>query len=96
VVGDGTTGRCSEVSGETCAGSGERRRSQSLHSTEAMKVAAGAGSKTVPREGRQEGWVREFHREAERKPSAGSARKGYTRRKDPRPGLAVGASFGVE
>src|SRR5207249_6966002 len=47
VVGDGTTGRCGEVSGETCAVGGERRRSQSLHSTEAVKAA--------PREGRQEG-----------------------------------------
>src|SRR5215472_10345430 len=52
VVGDGTTGRCGEVSGETCAGSGERRRSQSLHSTEAAKVARGAESKAAPREGR--------------------------------------------
>jgi hypothetical protein len=34
VVGDGTTRRCGEISGETCA-AGERRRSQSLHSTDA-------------------------------------------------------------
>jgi hypothetical protein len=52
VVGDGTTGRCSAVSGETCVGGGERRRSQSLHSTEAVKAAAGAESKAAPREGR--------------------------------------------
>src|SRR5918995_6281565 len=55
VFGDGTTGRCSAVSGETCAVGGERRRSQSLHSTEAVKAAPGAESKAVPREGRQEG-----------------------------------------
>src|SRR4029450_14112479 len=55
VVGDGTTGRCGEVSRETCAVGGERRRSQSLHSTEAAKVARGAESKAAPREGRQEG-----------------------------------------
>jgi len=55
VVGDGTTRRCSAGSGETCAGGGEQRRSQSLRSTEAMKVAPGAGSKTALREGRQEG-----------------------------------------
>ncbi len=52
VVGDGTIGRCSAVSGETCAVGGERRRSQSLHSTEAVKVARGAESKAAPREGR--------------------------------------------
>jgi len=52
VVGDGTTGRFGEVSGETCAVGGERRRSQSLHSTEAVKAARGAESKTAPREGR--------------------------------------------
>jgi RNA-directed DNA polymerase len=55
VVGDGTTGRCGAVSGETCAGSGERRRSQSLHGTEAVKAARGAESKAAPRDGRQEG-----------------------------------------
>src|SRR6266498_2848451 len=55
VVGDGTTRRGGAVSRETCAESGERRRSQSLHSTEAAKAARGAESKTVPREGRQEG-----------------------------------------
>ena len=55
MVGDGTTGRCGEVSGETCAGSGERRRSQSLHGTEAVKAARGAESKAAPRDGRQEG-----------------------------------------
>src|SRR5262252_9112797 len=52
VVGDGTTRRCSAGSGETCAGSGERRRSQSLRSTEAARSAE---SKAAPREGRQEG-----------------------------------------
>jgi len=52
VVGDGTTGRFGEVSGETCAEGGERRRSQSLHSTEAVKAARGAESKTALREGR--------------------------------------------
>lgn len=36
VVGDGTTGKCGEASGETCA-VGERRRSQSLHGTAAVK-----------------------------------------------------------
>src|SRR5262249_37187332 len=51
----GTTGRCGEVSGETCAVGGERRRSQSLHGTEAAKVARSAESKTVLRDGRQEG-----------------------------------------
>lgn len=55
VVGDGTTRRCSEVSGETCAGSGERRRSQSLRSTAAAKAVRSAESKAAPREGRQEG-----------------------------------------
>src|SRR5262245_49730348 len=55
VVGDGTTGRCGELSGETCAVGGERRRSQSLQGTEAAKVARSAESKTVLRDGRQEG-----------------------------------------
>jgi hypothetical protein len=55
VVGDGTTGRCGEVSGETCAVGGERRRSQSLHGTEAAKAARSAESKAAPRDGRQEG-----------------------------------------
>ena len=55
VGGDGTTGRGGEVSGETCAVGGERRRSQSLHSTEAVKAARSAESKAAPREGRQEG-----------------------------------------
>src|SRR5918996_3789580 len=55
VVGDGTTRRCGAVSGETCAGSGERRRSQSLHGTEAAKAARSAESKAAPRDGRQEG-----------------------------------------
>ena len=35
--------------------SGERRRSQSLHGTEAAKAARSAESKTAPRDGRQEG-----------------------------------------
>src|SRR5215467_8958086 len=55
VVGDGTTRRCSAGSGETCAGSGERRRSQSLRSSEAARAARSAESKAAPREGRQEG-----------------------------------------
>src|SRR5687767_13101174 len=55
VVGDGTTGRCGAVSGETCAVGGERRRSQSLHGTAAAKAARGAESKAAPRDGRQEG-----------------------------------------
>ena len=55
VVGDGTTRRFSEVSGETCAVGGERRRSQSLHGTVAKEFAEGAGSKTALRDGRQEG-----------------------------------------
>ena len=54
MVGDGTTRRCGEVSGETCA-IGEQRRGQSLHSTEAVKAARSAESKAAPREGRQEG-----------------------------------------
>jgi hypothetical protein len=96
VVGDGTTGRCGAVSGETCVVGGERRRSQSPRSTAAVKAARGAGSKAAPREGRIGRWKREFHDEAKRKPSAGSVRKDYTRRRDPRPGLVVGGSFGVE
>src|SRR5688572_23659299 len=55
VVGDGTTGRCGEVSGETCVVGGERRRSQSLHGTEAAKAARSAESKAAPRDGRQGG-----------------------------------------
>src|ERR1044071_4224762 len=55
VVGDGTTRGCSAGSGETCVASGEQRRSQSLHGTEAVQTARGAESKTAPREGRQEG-----------------------------------------
>jgi RNA-directed DNA polymerase len=55
VVGDGTTRRCGAGSGETCAGSGEQRRSQSLHGTEAARAAIGAESKAAPRDGRQEG-----------------------------------------
>ena len=46
--------RQSVVSGETC-GRGDDGRSQSLHSTEAVKAVRGAESKTVLREGRQEG-----------------------------------------
>jgi RNA-directed DNA polymerase len=55
VVGDGTTGRCGEVSGETCAVGGERRRSQSLHGTGAAQAARSAESKAALRDGRQEG-----------------------------------------
>src|SRR5687768_2881580 len=54
VVGDGTTGRCGEVNGETCT-VGELCRSQSLHSTVAGRPAEGAKSKVAAREGRQEG-----------------------------------------
>ena len=54
VVGDGTTRRCGEVSGETCT-VGEPYRSQSLHGTAAVKAARSAESKAAPRDGRQEG-----------------------------------------
>jgi hypothetical protein len=56
VVGDGTTGRCGEVSGETCA-AGELCRSQSLHGTVAVvsRAAKSAESKAASRDGRQEG-----------------------------------------
>ena len=54
VVGDGTIRTCGEVSGESCS-VGEPSRSQSLHSTEAVKAATSAESKAAPREGRQEG-----------------------------------------
>ena len=95
VVGDGTTGRCGEVSGETCA-AGELCRSQSLHGTVAV-VSREKRRKQSRAEGREIGrWKRESHKEAERKPSAGSAREGYTRRRATRPGLVVGGSFGVE
>ena len=53
MVGDGTTGRCGEVSGETCA-AGELCRSQSLHGTVAV-VSREKRRKAVPRDGRQEG-----------------------------------------
>ena len=43
-----------EINGETCR-CGEDGRSQSLHSTEAVKAARGAESKAASREGRQEG-----------------------------------------
>ncbi len=46
--------RQSVVSGETCP-RGDEGRSQSLHSTEAVKAVRGAESKTALREGRQEG-----------------------------------------
>lgn len=55
MAGGGTTRRCGAVSGETCAGSGERRRSQSLHGTEAVRSARSAESKAASRDGRQEG-----------------------------------------
>src|SRR6266508_2137978 len=96
VVGGGTTGRCGEVSGETCAVSGERRRSQSLHGTAAVNSREKRREQSCA-EGREAGrWKRELHSEAERKPSAGSAEVGYTRRRDSQPGLVVGGSFGVE
>src|SRR6266545_3347520 len=96
VVGDGTTRRGGAVSRETCAESGERRRSQSLHSTGSGESRERRGKQNRA-EGREIGrWTREFHNEAGRKPSAGSAREGYTRCRDTWPGLVVGGSFGVE
>jgi hypothetical protein len=95
VVGDGTTGRCGAVNGETCA-AGERRRSQSLHGTVAAQSREKRRKQSCA-EGREAGrWKREFPREAERKRSADSVRKDYTRRKERRPGLVVGGSLGVE
>jgi hypothetical protein len=95
VVGDGTTRRCGEVSGETCA-AGELSRSQSLHGTAAV-VSRAKRRKQSCAEGREAGrWIGEFHREAKRKPSVGSAREGYTRRRDPRERLDMGGSHGVE
>ena len=95
MVGDGTTGRCGEVSGETCA-VGERRRSQSLHGTAAV-VSREKRREQSCAEGREAGrWIREFHSEAERKPSAASVRKGYAKRRDARPGLVVSGSLAVE
>jgi hypothetical protein len=97
VVGDGTTRRCSAVSGETCAVGGERRRSQSLHGTEAAKTARSAGSKAAPRDGRQEGgYVSSAEKEAERKPSVASVRRDYAKRRHTRPGVVVSESLGVE
>ena len=97
VVGDGTTGRCGAVSGETCAVGGERRRSQSLHGTEAAKAARSAESKAAPRDGRQEGgYVSSAEKEAERKPSAASVRRDYAKRRHTRPGLVVSESLAVE
>jgi len=75
VVGDGTTRRYGEVSGETCAVGGERRRSQSLHGTEAVKAARSAESKAAPRDGRQEGgWVRVTAVQSEKQASIVPAR----------------------
>ena len=54
MVGGGTLGRYGEISRETCA-RGDAYRSQSPHSTEVAKVTKSAESKTVPREGGQEG-----------------------------------------
>ena len=63
VVGDGTTGRCGEVSGETCA-AGELCRSQSLHGTVAVVSREKRRKSCV--EGREAGrWMCEFHTEAE-------------------------------
>jgi hypothetical protein len=76
VVGDGTTGRCGEISGETCAVGGERRRSQSLHGTVATIRCEKRGEQNRA-EGREAGrWMREFHHQTEQKRSGGSARKG--------------------
>ena len=95
VVGDGTTGRCGEVSGETCT-AGEPCRSQSLHGTVAA-ISREKRRKQSCAEGREAGrWMREFHREAERKQSAASVRKDYAKRRDARPRLVVGGSFDVE
>ena len=95
VVGDGTTRRCGAVSGETCA-VGERCRSQSLHGTVAA-ISREKRRKQSCAEGREAGrWMREFHREAERKQSAASVRKDYAKRRDARPRLVVGGSFDVE
>ena len=64
---------------------GERRRSQSLHGTEAEKSCEKRRKQSCV-EGREAGrWRREFHNEAERKPSAGSVQKDYTRHRDTRP-----------
>ena len=48
------SGSLREESGETCR-RGDVGSSQSLRSTEAVQAARGTESKTVPREGRQEG-----------------------------------------
>ena len=48
------SGSLYDISGETCR-RGDDGRSQSLHSTEAVKAARSAESKAAPREGRQEG-----------------------------------------
>src|SRR6266508_3925001 len=61
VVGDGTTRRGGAVSRETCAESGERRRSQSLHSTEGAKAEAPAvperATQGAETHGRDWSWV---------------------------------------
>ena len=75
VVGDGTTRRCGEVSGETCA-VGERRRSQSLHGTAAVKSREKRREQSCA-EGREVGrWMGESHSGAKREASVYSARKG--------------------
>lgn len=48
------SGSLYEINGEACR-RGDDGRSQSLHSTEAVKAARGAESKDALREGRQEG-----------------------------------------
>ena len=95
VVGDGTTRRCGEVSGETCA-AGEWRRSQSLHGTVAV-VSREKRREQSCAEGREAGrWIGEFHREAERKQSAASVRRDYAKRRDARPGSVVSGNLAVE
>jgi hypothetical protein len=95
VVGDGTTGRCGAVSGETCA-AGEPGRSQSLHGTVAVVSREKCREQSCA-EGREGGrWIGEFHREAERKQSAASVRRDYAKRRDARPGSAVSGNLAVE
>src|SRR5512141_1165158 len=75
VVGDGTTGRCGEVSGESWA-VGERRSSQSLHGTAAASGREKRREQNCA-EGREAGrWMWESQNGAKREASVDSARKG--------------------
>jgi hypothetical protein len=75
VVGDGTTRRCGEVSGESCA-VGERCRSQSLHGTATVNSREKRREQNCA-EGREAGrWMGESHSGAKREASVVSARKG--------------------